>query len=158
MRGVPVPTTYRQEVRVKKFAAAIVLLATVSLSGCYHATVDTGLAPSGQTIQEAWAPGFLWGLVGPPTVETAARCPAGVARVDTRHSFLNQLVMGLTFGLFTPMQIDVQCAAASGMIPDSEPAVAVAVHADDDAIRAALTEAATLSARTKAPVWVLYTE
>lgn len=141
---------------MKKLAVVAILLASVTLSGCYHAIVETGRAPSGQEIKEAWAPGWLWGLIGPPTVETAERCPAGVARVETRHSFLNQIVSGLTFGLFTPMQIDVQCAAATGMIPDSGAALALADDADDDTIRAALAEAAALSARTRAPVWVMY--
>lgn len=46
----------------------------------------------------------------PATVEAMAECgSAGVARVDTQHSFLNGLVGGLTFGIFTPMTITVTC-------------------------------------------------
>ena len=44
-------------------------------------------------------------------METASRCPNGVARVETQLSFVNQLVSFLTLGIFTPMSIKVTCAA-----------------------------------------------
>ena len=94
---------------------AIALLA----SGCYHATITTGKAAGGQTISVPWAHGFVYGLVPPSTVETAAQCPNGVAQVETQHSFLNMLAQWLTFGLYTPMQIDVTCAAG-GMEDDAD--------------------------------------
>jgi hypothetical protein len=81
-------------------------------TGCYKATVNTGLAPSGQTVENAWAHSFIAGLVPPATVETASRCPNGVAQVTTQHSFLNMLVYAITWGLYSPMTIQVQCAAA----------------------------------------------
>ena len=34
-----------------------------------------------------------------------------MARVETKLSFLNQLVGSLTFGIYTPMEIKVTCAA-----------------------------------------------
>jgi hypothetical protein len=90
---------------------AIGILSLVVLSGCYHATVETGLTPGPQTIDVNWASGWIYGLVPPSTVEAMDRCTNGVARVETQLSFLNQLVSGLTFGIFTPMQINVTCAA-----------------------------------------------
>jgi hypothetical protein len=100
------------EARVRKLTLAIILL-VVSTSGCYRATVDTGLTPSGETVRVDWAHSFVGGLVPPATVQTAQQCPAGVARVETQHSFLNMLAAGLTFGLYTPMTITVQCARAA---------------------------------------------
>ncbi len=44
-------------------------------------------------------------------METEARCPTGVARIETRRSLVNYLVNFLTLGIYTPMQIDVTCAA-----------------------------------------------
>ncbi len=82
----------------------------VALSGCYHATVDTGVAPSKLVIDKQWASGWIMGLVPPSTVATAARCPAGVSKVETRLSFLNQLVSFLTVSIYTPMHIRVTCA------------------------------------------------
>lgn len=88
-------------------------------SGCYHAVVDTGLAPSSQTVDKAWAHGFVYGLVPPALVETASKCAQGVSKVETQHSFLNMLAQALTFGLYTPMQITVTCAGtgATGIAP-----------------------------------------
>jgi len=82
----------------------------VLLAGCYHATVTTGARPSDVKIEQKWAKGWILGLVPPSTVETIGKCPNGVAQVDTQLSFLNQLVSGITFGIFTPMEIVVTCA------------------------------------------------
>ena len=86
----------------------------LTLSACYHATVQTGLSPSAQTIEEKWASGWIYGLVPPATVQTMQGCPAGVARVETRQSFANGLVGILTFGIYTPMEIVVTCADGPG--------------------------------------------
>ena len=80
--------------------------------GCYHATIDTGLTPSTVTIEKPWANGWILGLVPPSPVETARKCPNGVAKIDTQLSFLNQLVDFLTLGIYTPMDIRVTCAQA----------------------------------------------
>jgi hypothetical protein len=88
------------------------LLATMA-SGCYRATIDTGLTPNGQTVEREWAHSFIGGLVPPSTVETASRCPNGAARIETQLSFLNMLAGGLTWGLYSPMTVKVQCAAAA---------------------------------------------
>ena len=88
------------------------VLGVLLLSGaCYHATIETGRTPSTEKVTQKWAMGFAWGLVPPPTVETATRCPNGVARVETYHSFLNSLVGILTSGIVTPITIEVTCAA-----------------------------------------------
>jgi hypothetical protein len=126
---------------------ALVLAATVS-AGCYHAIIDTGRTPSGQTIERPWANSFIAGLVPPPVVETASRCPNGVAKVETQHSFLNSLVGGITMGIYTPMTIVVQCAA--GGAPDAAAQPTAAPEAGGKAI----LEAARLSARTGEAVLV----
>ena len=95
-----------------------VVAAAVALSGCYHATIETGLPPSPQTLENKWASGWIYGLVPPKTVETMQRCPNGVARVETQLSFANQLVNFLTLGIYTPMEIVVTCA--SGGMQDAD--------------------------------------
>ena len=91
----------------------VALLATllVTVTGCYHATIDTGRTPSTRVIDERWASGWVLGLVPPKTVETAAECADGVAMVETKLGFLNQVVGILTIGIYTPMHIKVTCAA-----------------------------------------------
>jgi Bor protein len=102
---------------------ATLVLAT-ALAGCYHATVETGAKPSAVTVEKKWASGWVFGLVPPSTIETAAKCPTGVAKVETQLGFANMLVGMLTLGIYTPMDIRVACAedAVGGtpfVVPDS---------------------------------------
>jgi Bor protein len=102
---------YMHGLRGAVAAAAIVL----GSAACYHATIETGATPSTTTISKPWAPGFVYGLVPPNTVETAAKCPNGVAKVETQLTFLNQLVTVLTLGIYTPMSIEVTCGTGKGV-------------------------------------------
>jgi hypothetical protein len=95
--------------RLAKLAVLVLLAAT---AGCYRATIETGRVPSGQQIRNDWAHSFIAGLVPPSTVQTAQQCPNGIARVETQLSFLNMVANAVTFGLYSPMTITVQCAAA----------------------------------------------
>jgi hypothetical protein len=113
----------------------LVAAALVASTGCYHVTVDTGRTPNGQVIENNWANSFVYGLVPPATVETASKCPSGVAKVETQQSFLNGLVSGLTFGLYTPWTIKVQCAGSgrtgdATIIRDADVAAGIAKAAD----------------------------
>lgn len=83
--------------------------------GCYHAVIDTGLAPGTQVIDKQWAHSFIEGLVPPDVITTASKCPHGVARVETQQSFLNEVAAIVTLGIYTPMQITVTCAATGTM-------------------------------------------
>ena len=94
--------------RIRRAAAVV---AAFALTGCYHAVIQTGRPESSDVISIKWANSFVYGLVPPPVLETASRCTNGVARVETQHSFLNGLVGVITFGIYTPMQLDVTCAA-----------------------------------------------
>lgn len=86
------------------------LLASVALPGCYHATVETGRQPSPQVEEKAFASSWIYGLVPPKTMSTTAKCPDGVAKVETQLSFVNQLVSFVTLGIYTPMSIKATCA------------------------------------------------
>ena len=90
----------------------------VGLAGCYHATIETGLEPSNQVVENEWAHSFIAGLVPPSTVETASECPNGVAIVETELSFLNLVANVVTGGIYSPMHITVTCAA--GGMADAE--------------------------------------
>ncbi|MBC7791317.1 MAG: Bor family protein [Anaerolineae bacterium] len=104
-----------------KIGAYACVLLTVTSAGCYHAVIDTGRAPSTQTIEKPWASGWIYGLVPPSVLETAQKCPNGPAKVETQLSFANQLVYFLTFGIYTPMWIKVTCAeSGTASLPPSE--------------------------------------
>lgn len=108
------------------------------LSGCYHATIETGLTPSTVTLEQRWANSWIYGLVPPKTITTSARCTNGVARVETQLSFLNQVVGLLTLGIYTPMDVRVTCAQGSSAAPPTS--------------EATLREAVALSLATGEPV------
>jgi hypothetical protein len=95
---------------MRRTARLTAVLLLVSFAACYHATIDTGLTPSPQTVEKPWASSFIEGLVPPSTVETQAKCPHGASKVETQHSFLNMVVGAITFGIYTPMDIKVTCA------------------------------------------------
>ena len=131
--------------RFRRVGLACVIALT---SACYHATVDTGLTPSTVTIEKAWANGWIYGLVPPSPVETAQKCPNGVAKVETQLSFANQLVNFLTLGIYTPMEIKVTCALAR-----TSSLSVIKAGADK---RRAFEAAVQLSIETHQPVLVSY--
>lgn len=69
----------------------VVFFGLFLLAGCYHATIDTGLAPGPKTV-EMWKHSWIYGLVPPSVVEAQSECENGVARVETQMSFVNGLV------------------------------------------------------------------
>jgi len=78
--------------------AALLLLS----AGCYHASIESGMKPGSNKIEEEWASGWAWGLVGPQPIEAQSKCTSGVSKVETEHSFLNGLVQFVTLGIYTP--------------------------------------------------------
>ncbi len=135
-----------------KFVSLSVLL--LLFTGCYVATVETGLQPSTQVIKKPFASGWLFGLIPPSTVKTAAECPKGVAKVETQLSFVNMLVANITFGIYTPMQITVTCAESSTLGNIDPASILRCESLDDKDIEVAFTQAAELSKELGTPVYV----
>ena len=140
---------------MRKFTSLAVLALGLTGAGCFHATIDTGLPAGGQTIEQPWAMSFIYGLVPPPIVETASRCPNGVSKVETQHSFLNGLVAFVTFELVTPMDIRVTCASRRGAMA---PAVPAPISGGPEALTRALRTAIERSAALSQPIYVQITE
>ena len=137
--------------RVKLLPVAVLLV----LAACYHATIDTGLPPSPQVIEQPWASGWVFGLVAPKPVETMAKCPSGVSKVETQLSFVNQLVAFLTLDIYTPMSIKVTCAASSrASLPAGAPALQLGVTASPQEAQDVLRRAIAQSAASGAPVYI----
>src|SRR5687768_1658133 len=134
--------------RIRRAAAVV---AAFALTGCYHAVIQTGRPESTDVISIKWANGFIFGLVPPPIVETASRCTNGVAKVETQHSFLNMLAQFVTFSLYTPMQIDVTCAARG--TASADPVIKVEPGRN---VEQALTEAVRVSSEKNTPVYVQF--
>jgi hypothetical protein len=121
----------------------------VSMSGCYAARVETGLNPSPTVIKKSFAASWIYGLVPPATINTATSCPNGVAIVQTRLSFVNQLVGALTLGIYTPMEITVTCAQgpATGM-RDGDDDILLSDNATTEEAQLAFTQAAVRAVET----------
>ena len=133
------------------------LLATVvALSGCYHATIETGLPPGTQTLEQPWASSWVYGLVPPETVETASRCPNGVARVETRQSFVNGLVGMLTLGIYTPMEITVTCAGPDAPDQAAQDRVSIETDANMEEKQQAIQDAAARAAKADKVVLIQF--
>ena len=127
----------------------------IAALGCYHATVETGLTPSSQTVQKSFASGWLFGLVPPSAVQTASRCPNGAAKIETQLSFVNQLVAWLTGYIYTPMSIKVTCAE-SRRASARAPRIDVGVNPTTEQVENAFSRAAELSLRDGVPVYIEY--
>lgn len=134
----------------------LLALPAVLLAGCYHTTIVTGQPAGSETVSTQWAPAWIDGLIPPNTVETASKCKNGVAKVETQMSFPNVLVGAITFGIFTPMQIDVTCASSSrvGVAPAGAPTVAVRDGMSKQEITRAIGIAAEISRTTHQAVYL----
>jgi Bor protein len=130
--------------------------AALLLAGCYHATIETGLAPSPQTVEQPWASAWLDGLVSPKLVETAAKCPNGVSKVETQLSFVNLLVGFITLGIYTPMTIKATCAAGGhAALPPGASQIRLGDNPTSQDVRNALRQAAVESVTSGAPVYLV---
>lgn len=88
--------------------------AVLVISGCYKATIQTGIQPGPVEISRSQAT-WINGLVPASPVNAVEDCgDAGVAIIQTEHSFLNQLLGALTLGIYTPVTVRIRCGSASG--------------------------------------------
>ncbi|MEX2410803.1 MAG: hypothetical protein WD607_05420 [Candidatus Paceibacterota bacterium] len=139
------------------FLTLITLLTILFISGCYHAQVTTGLEPSAQVYDKPFATSWIYGLVPPSVVRAQDECNNGVARVETRLSFVNMLVGQLTLGIFTPMHIRVTCAASSADIPAEESNTITVNRSDSEQIiQQAFKTAADQTVTSKKPVYIAF--
>ena len=100
-------------------------------TGCasYHAVVKKGIDPGPRKVEDKWADSYIGGLVAPDHVEIGERCgEGGVAMVETKISFVNQLVSTLTLGIYSPMEIVVTCGGAGETPAEETPAEETSVE------------------------------
>ena len=129
------------------------------LAGCYHATIETGLAPGlGSKTVQMWKHSWIYGLVPPSVVEAQSECENGVAIVETQHSFANGLVGALTGGIYTPMTVMVTCATKDmSAVDESEEAVVSLPYGSDYAqIMDAFDRASDMAVVDEQPTYVQF--
>src|SRR5690554_2046273 len=132
----------------------IIFATPLFLSGCYHTQITTGAPASNEVYQQAWATSFIAGLVPPSIVNAENHCSNGVAKVETRHSFLNMLAQMVTFSIYSPMEITVTCASSTSHIPANSDTIDLAADASFEDVSQAYTDAASLSSVTEKPVYL----
>ncbi|MFC5681611.1 Bor family protein [Flavobacterium sp. MAHUQ-51] len=83
--------------------AAVAFSAAIFMSSCYSYTSVVGNGGTGQTKVTKWNSYLIGGLI--PVGVSDSKAMAGGATdytVTTKHSFVNMLVGGLTFGFYQP--------------------------------------------------------
>ena len=143
---------------VHRYLAAIGVCAVLAfaITGCYKATIETGLAVSAKS-RTIWAHSYVYGLVPPDVVRASSECDDGVAAVETQLTLANQLVGVFTFGIYTPMQITVTCAQSSALHDlEEDSIVRLASNVDYERTMAAFEEASNLAVDTDETVYVIW--
>lgn len=125
-------------------------------SSCYHAKISTDAEPSARVYNKPFASSWINGLVPPPEVKAAEECKNGVAMVETKLSFVNMLVGGLTLGIYTPMHIKVTCAAGSAMSSINTEKLNIPKNSTEDAIIETFKKASDRAVETSQPVFVAF--
>ena len=135
----------------------VMFFLAIAVTGCFHATIETGLKSSGEVITEPFAAAWIYGLVPPSTISAQLKCTHGVAKVETQISFVNGLIGAITLQIFTPMEIKVTCAASStSMLDTAQPDLVLDESASNAEIRDALVSAADIAVRAGRPIYVKY--
>ena len=89
----------------------ITLLLSSVLFGCstqsYNINGGAGIEPTKETMQ----PFFISGIGQTQEIDAASVCGGAdkIAKVESHMSFLNGLLGGLSFGIYTPRQAKVYC-------------------------------------------------
>jgi hypothetical protein len=141
---------------MKKYTLLLLLFIPLTLSGCYHAQITTGLDASNEVYQQAWATSFIGGLVPPDIVNAEEQCSNGVAKVETRHSFLNMIAQMITFSLYSPMEITVTCASANADLNSESNTLELAKNSDETVVKSTFEQAAKAAASSQTPVYVTF--
>ncbi|MDG5767664.1 hypothetical protein QA596_09325 [Balneolales bacterium ANBcel1] len=141
--------------------SATMIIVVLFLTGCYHAQVTTGLPESGEVHTENWHSTLINGLITlDDAIEAQRYCSDGVAKVETKLSFLNQVVAILSFSIYTPMTIEITCAASSDRYAfgsDGEPMEAHVIPGCAESQQeclAAFEKAAALAAELQSPIFL----
>lgn len=97
-----------------RFKSLALAVASLALTACYHVTVVHNPAGVSQAsapvvVDQPFSHSFIAGLVPPAELNVKQQCPRGVSKVETEMSFLNGLIAGITWQLYSPVHATVTC-------------------------------------------------
>jgi len=106
---------------------ALLMGCCLVFSGCLKTKIMTGKQSSGETVELAWAHGFVNGLVPPINgpLEATSQCDNGVSQIFFRQTFVQGLAQGITQSIYSPQRFTVTCASDGSMAsaaPEAAPA------------------------------------
>jgi hypothetical protein len=98
--------------RTQTLLAALALALAATACATHKINYKNPAVASGQT-HSAKQSFFLWGLAGGDEVDLQKMCPTGIAGIESKSSAGDAILHWLTGGLYSPMSVDVTCAAGS---------------------------------------------
>ena len=100
---------------MKTCLGVLAILFLVMASGCMkNHYIHEGTAEMEPSYNGEFQHFVVFGIVPlSDTIDLAATCPSGVAKIETGTSFINGLVSGLSQRLYTPRYANVYCKDGS---------------------------------------------
>ena len=93
----------------------VTIVTAIALSGCAtHKINYTNPQTTPGAVSKHKQSFYLWGLVGGKEVDLAKACPAGVHAINSQSTPVDGILTGLTGGLYSPLTVQVTCAAGGG--------------------------------------------
>ncbi len=100
--------------KARATAARLALLALTALSsGCYRASLSSGLPPgdAAPDYDFRWKHAFLFGVAdNDADLDLFVVCPHGWAEIDEQHDILTATTTLGTLGIYTPRRVTIVCA------------------------------------------------
>jgi hypothetical protein len=84
----------------------------IASTACHRVIIDSGLEPAPEVHHQEWTMAHA-SAIYPAMVDASTYCGGNWARVETKQSFLNGVVEAFTFGIISPMDVKVVCAAVA---------------------------------------------
>lgn len=82
----------------------------LSASACFKVTyVNPQAVPNGMVAHDK-GHFFLGGLIGEKLIPVYQMCPTGPARMQSKSTFVDLLLTGITLGIYVPRSYAIECA------------------------------------------------
>lgn len=97
----------------RRATLVIILGLAIGSSACMKHTYTLGSgAPDAEVVYKHWHHHWLFGLIRPELqkqLDITALCPSGTVTIHQERSFVNGLIDVLTWFIYTPTTVTVQC-------------------------------------------------
>jgi len=100
---------------MRKAYVWLALAGLMASPACFtHRYTTDPAAAGGAEVYKQWHHHYLFGLISKDdALDLAKLCPSGALQVEDKHTFVNQLLAGLTLGIWSPTTVTVRCVDGS---------------------------------------------